>query len=152
MNKISNGLYVLTARDGKKDNGCIVNAVVFLDAKPSSVIVSIRKENYTHDMVKITGLFNISVLTVETPPKVFNHFGYQSGRDINKFEECETENRASNGVLYVPKFTNSYLSCKVTGVGDFPAHTVFTAEVTETKDLSDKPSITYDYFLSNIKL
>ena len=152
MNKISNGLYVLTASKGDKDNGCIVNAVVFLDEKPSSVIVSIRKENYTHDMVKTTGLFNISVLTVETPPKVFKHFGFQSGRFLNKFEECETENRAANGVLYIPKFTNSYLSCKVTGVGDFNTHSVFTAEVTEIKDLGDKPSITYDYYLSNIKL
>ena len=152
MNKISNGLYVLTARNGYKDNGCIVNAVVFLDETPSSVIVSIRKNNFTHDIVKTTGLFIISVLAEETPAKVFKHFGFQSGRSLDKFKDCETESRASNGVLYIPKFTNSYISCKVTGVCDFETHSVFAAEVTAIINLSDKPSITYEYYLSNIQL
>lgn len=149
--KLSYGLFVLTAREGKKDNGCIINTAVQLTATPCRLSITVNKQNYTHDMILRTGAFNLSVLTEEAPMKVFEHFGFQSGRDVNKFADCETENRMGNGILYVPKFTNAVIACAVVGEVDCGTHTMFIADVTETKILSDKPSVTYQYYFDHIK-
>lgn len=149
--KLSYGLFVLTARDAGKDNGCIINTAVQLTSSPCRISITVNKQNYTHDMIQRTDTFNLSVLTEEVPFKVFEHFGFQSGKNVNKFAECESENRTGNGVLYVPKFTNAVISCSVVASVDCGTHTMFIADVTETKILSDKPSVTYQYYFDHIK-
>lgn len=151
MFKLSYGLYVLTARDGKKDNGCIINTVMQVTDNPKRISIAVNTANYTRDMILKTGLFNISVLTEETPFKVFKHFGFQSGKDVNKFENCESENRDSEGLLYIPKYTNAYMSCKVIESRELGTHTLFVADVVEAKVLNNKPSITYNYYFEHTK-
>ena len=149
--KISYGLFVLTARDAGKDNGCIINTAVQLTSSPCRLAITVNKQNYTHDMIMRTDAFNLSVLSEEAPFKVFEHFGFQSGKNVNKFADCESENRMGNGILYVPKFTNAVLSCAVCGWVDCGSHTMFIADVVETKILSNVPSMTYQYYFDNVK-
>ena len=149
--KLSYGLFVLTAREGTKDNGCIINTAVQVTSSPCRISITVNKQNYTHDMIQRTDAFNLSVLTEETPMKVFEHFGFQSGKTVNKFADCETENRTGNGILYIPKYTNAVISCAVVGSVDCGTHTMFIADVTETKILSDVPSVTYQYYFDHIK-
>lgn len=148
---IGYGLYVLTSRHGDVDNGCIVNTVMQVTSNPVQVAVTVNKNNYTHDIIMASNVFNISMLTTETPMFVFEHFGFQSGRTVNKFATCEAEHRAVNEVLYIPKYTNSYLACRVVKSIDFGTHTMFIAEVMDAQVLSDKPSLTYEYYQNNIK-
>ena len=148
---IGYGLYVLTARDAEKDNVCIINVVAQLTDEPMRMLISVNKKNLTHDMILKTGRFNVSLLTEETPMRVIQHFGFQSGRDVNKFENCEAEHRSENGLLYVPKFTNAYISGKVVSTNDLGTHTLFIAEITEAVKLGDTPSLTYSYYQKNIK-
>ncbi|MBQ5390298.1 MAG: flavin reductase [Clostridia bacterium] len=149
--KLSYGLFVLTARDGAKDNGCIINTAVQVTSSPCRLSITVNKQNYTHDMIQRTDAFNLSVLTEEAPMKVFEHFGFQSGKTVNKFADCETENRTGNGILYIPRYTNAVISCAVVGWVDCGTHTMFIADVTETKILSDVPSATYQYYFDHIK-
>ena len=149
--KLTYGLYVLTARSGEKDNGCIINVASQVTDNPLQIFISVNKQNLTHDMIAETGLFNLCILTEQTPMKVFEHFGFQSGRDVNKFANCEVELRAGNGLLYLPKYTNAYLSGKVVNRIDAGTHTLFLAEVTESVHLSDDPSLTYAWYHENIK-
>lgn len=151
LTRIGYGLYVLTAREGKKDNGCIVNVVAQATDTPLQMIITVNKKNYTHDMIMHTGVFNVSMLTEKTPMDVFKHFGFQSGRDVNKFENCPAEHRATNGVLYIPNYTNAFISGKVVKTVDLGTHTLFIAQVTEAKSLGDDPSLTYSYYHQNIK-
>ena len=148
---IGYGLYVLTTRYDGIDNGCIVNTVLQVTSTPLQIVVSVNKGNYTHELIKSSGVFNVSMLTTETPMFVFEHFGFQSGRTTNKFATCEAEHRAVNEVLYIPKYTNSYLACRVSQSIDFGTHTMFVAEVLDAQVLSDKPSVTYDYYQRHIK-
>ena len=148
---IGYGLYVLTSRHNDIDNGCIVNTVMQVTSNPLQIAVTVNKGNYTHDLIKESGVFNVSMLTTETPMFVFEHFGFQSGRTVNKFATCEAEHRAVNQVLYIPKHTNSYLACRVNQSIDFGTHTMFIADVLDAQVLSDKPSVTYDYYQKNIK-
>jgi len=148
---IGYGLYVLTARDGAKDNGCIINTVMQVTSNPVLLAIGVNKQNYTHDMIIKSKEFNISVLTTNTPFKVFEHFGFQSGRKVNKFENCEVELRSENGILYLPKFINSYLCCKVIETIDFGTHSMFKAEVIDAKTISDEDTVTYTYYQKNIK-
>lgn len=149
--KIGYGLYVLTTNYENKDNGCIVNSVMQLTSNPLRIAVNVNKGNYTHDLIKDSCVFNISMLTTETPMKVFEHFGFQSGRNVNKFEDCKEEHRAANHVLYIPNYTNAYIACHVVKTIDFGTHTMFIGEVLDAEVLSDKPSVTYDYYQTNIK-
>lgn len=148
---IGYGLYVLTAREGDKDNGCIVNTVMQVTSKPVLVVVGINKQNLTHDMILETRKFNISVLTKNTPFKVFEHFGYQSGRMISKFDDYGTEQRSENGIIYLSEYINSYLSCKVIEAIDFGTHSMFKAEVIDAKRISDDETLTYTYYQKHIK-
>lgn len=148
--KLSYGLFVLTARDGEKDNGCIVNTVFQVTDNPFKISVTVNKNNYTHDMIKKTGVFNVSVLTESVPFSVFQHYGFKSGRDTEKINSS-TMPRSENGVVYLSAFTNAFMSAKVVEETDCGTHTMFIAEVTEAQTLSDERSVTYQYYFDNIK-
>ncbi len=148
--KLSYGLFVLTARDGEKDNGCIVNTVFQVTDNPFKISVTVNKNNYTHDMIKKTGVFNVSVLTESVPFSVFQHYGFKSGRDTEKINSS-TMPRSENGVVYLSAFTNAFISAKVVEETDCGTHTMFIAEVTEAQTLSDERSVTYQYYFDNIK-
>lgn len=159
---ISYGLFVLVARQGEKDNACIINVAQQVSSDPLQLMICVNKANLTHDMVLRTLKFNLCPLCEvsaepttlhkdEDPMKPFQHFGFQSGRDVNKFAECETELRTENGLLYMPKYINSVISCVVTKSIDLGTHTLFIARVMEAKVLTDSPSITYAYYQQHIK-
>ncbi len=147
--KLSYGLFVLTAKEGNRDNGCIINTVTQITDSPKRISIAVNKANYTHDMILRTGMFNVSVLTESVPFKIFQHYGFQSGRDTNKV--IGNEARSANGLLYLPEHTNAYFSAKVIKTEDYGTHTLFVAEVTEAKVLSAEPSVTYSYYFEHIK-
>jgi len=149
--KLSYGLFILTARDGEKDNGCIINTAIQITSKPPRISIAAIKANYTHDMIKKTGEFNISILSTDAPFSVFEHFGFHSGRDTDKFENCTSDDRTANGIKYIPKYTNSVISGKVVDAYDYGTHTLFVADITEAFVLSNESSVTYQYYFDNIK-
>ena len=151
MFSLSYGLFVLTARDGAKDNGCIINTVTQLTDTPKRISIAVNKANYTHDMIKKTGVFNVSVLSNDAPFAMFQHYGFQSGRDVDKFAGVQGMARATNGVYYLPYCTNDFISARVTQTIEFETHTLFIADVTEARQLSDVPSMTYAYYFANVK-
>lgn len=151
MFKISYGLFVVTAQQGGKDNGCIINTVQQVTQEPLKITIAVNKNNYTHDMIKETGVFNISVLTENVPFEVFENFGFKSGRDCNKLEGVDYIAKTENGLVYLTKYSNSVISGKVISMTDCGTHTLFVAEVTEAKVLSDEPSVTYQYYFDHIK-
>ena len=151
MFSLSYGLFVLTARDGAKDNGCIINTVTQMTDTPKRISIAVNKANYTHDMIKKTGVFNVSVLSNDAPFAMFQHYGFQSGRDVDKFAGVQGMARATNGVYYLPYCTNAFISARVTQTIEFETHTLFIADVTEARQLSDVPSMTYAYYFANVK-
>ncbi len=151
MFKFSYGLFVLTAREGTKDNGCIINTASQLTDTPKRITIAVNKANLTHDMILRTGVFNISVLSEDAQMDTFQRFGFQSGRDTDKFSDCEGLQRSSNGLYYLTGCTNAVLSGKVIASYDFGTHTLFIADVTEGKVLSKEPSVTYAYYFAHIK-
>lgn len=150
MNQLSYGLFVLSAKDGDKDNGCIINTATQVTTSPNRIVVTVNKDNYTHDMIMKTGEFNVSILDESTVFDTFKHFGFQSGRDTDKFAEV-TFARAENGIVYLTKESNGYISGKVVDKIDLGTHTMFIADVTGGEVLSDRPSVTYAYYHANIK-
>jgi len=148
---IGYGLYVVTAKDGDKDNGCIVNTVTQLTDKPYRVAININKANLTHDMVKKTGRLNVNVLSEETPFKVFQHFGFQSGRNVNKFEDCKNILRSENGIIFLSKYINSFMSLEVTDYVDLGTHGMFICSLKEARVISKVPTMTYTYYQNNVK-
>ncbi|MDD6460101.1 MAG: flavin reductase [Absicoccus porci] len=151
MKKLTYGLFVLTARDGQKDNGCIINTAVQVASEPNTISISVNKANYTHDMILKTGKFNVSILSEEAKFDTFKHFGFQSGRDVDKFAEVEIS-RADNGIAIIHnEQTNGYLSGKVIQSIDLGSHTLFIATVEDGEVWSDTPSTTYAYYFANIK-
>lgn len=150
MFKLSYGLYVLTVREGEKDNGCIINTAAMLTDQPKRIQIAVNKANYTHDLIKRTGVFNVSVLTEAAPFKMFQQFGFCSGRDTDKFGS-DPVYRTQNGLRYVNENTNAVISAKVVESYDWGSHTLFIAEVTEAKVLSADPSVTYQYYFDHIK-
>ena len=151
MFKFSYGLFVLTAREGDKDNGCIINTAGQLTDNPKRIQIAVNKANYTHDMILRTGVFNVSVLSQDAPFKVFQQFGFCSGRDTDKFAGCGYDCRTVNGVRYVPENTNAVISGRVISATDYGTHTLFVADVTEAEVLSGVPSVTYQYYFDHIK-
>ena len=151
MYQISYGLFVLTAKDGEKDNGCIVNTVAQVTSAPNRISVTVNKQNYTHDMILKTGIFNVSILTEETSFYVFRHFGFQSGRDTDKLSGWANSVRSENGLLYLTGCTNAFLSGIVVQTIDLGTHTMFIADVTDGDVLGSAPSVTYSYYQSEIK-
>ena len=150
MFKISYGLYVLTAKDGEKSNGCIINTLEQVTTTPNKVTIAVNKSNYTHDMILKTGRLNASILSENADFDTFKHFGFQSGRDVDKFSNYPAE-ISENGIPYITKGTNGFISAEVISTVDLGTHTLFVANVTDGKVLSDDSSATYDYYHKHIK-
>lgn len=150
--KLSYGLFVLTSREGGKDNGCIINTAAQITTEPNRISIAVNKANYTHDMIKKTGVFNVSILSEKATFDIFKRFGFQSGKDADKFAGYEQHTkRAENGVLYVTEGSNAFISAKVVDTYDYGTHTLFIAEVTESDVLTEEPSATYAYYFAHIK-
>ena len=149
LNNISYGLFVLSAREGNKDNGCIINTAQQVTASPLCISITVNKSSYTHNMIKETKEFNLSVLSEKATFDVFTNYGFASGRDTEKVPI--TAPRTSNGITYADGVSNTVISGKVIGEVDLGSHTLFIADVTETVILSQDPSVTYAYYHKNIK-
>ncbi len=147
---IGYGLYVITCHDGIKDNGLIVNTVTQVTNTPNRLAVTINKENYSHHVIKQTGKMNINCLTVDAPFKVFEAFGFVSGRNVDKFADCEPL-RSENGLVVLPRYINSFISLKVEQYVDLDTHGMFICSINEMKVLSDKETMTYTYYQNNVK-
>ncbi len=148
--RIGYGLYVVTSNDGKHDNGLIVNTVTQVSDNPNRIAVNINKANYSYHVIKRTGIMNVNCLSTEAPFKVFEQFGFRSGRNVNKFEGC-TPARADNGLVILPHYINAAFSLKVEDYVDLGSHGMFICSVTEARVMSDKPTMTYDYYHKNVK-
>ncbi len=151
MYNLSYGLFVLTARDQEKDNGCIANTCFQVGSDPTKLAISVQKGNLTRQMIENTGIFNVSVLTEDVPFETIRHFGMQSGRDTDKFAEFTQVTRSCNGLYYVNQNTNAMFSCKVLSKQDLGSHTLFVGEVTESKVLGKGISCTYAHYHKSIK-
>ena len=149
--KLSYGLFVLTARDGSRDCGCIINTAAQLTDTPKRMTITVNKANYTHDLIHKTGVFNVSVLTEDAPFSLFQRFGFQSGRDTDKFEGWGEESRSQNGLRYLGAYANAFFSCRVIEERDCGTHTLFIADVVEARELNSAPSVTYAYYFAHIK-
>jgi Conserved protein/domain typically associated with flavoprotein oxygenases, DIM6/NTAB family len=150
--KFSYGLFVLSAKDGSKDNGCIINTAIQVTSTPLQISICVNKANYTHDLIMKSGEYNLSFLTQQTPFDVFKRFGFQCGKDADKFAGYEDSvARSENGIYYLTKDANAMISVKVSKTVDLGTHTMFIGEITEEKDISDIPSATYQYYFDNIK-
>ena len=148
--KIGYGLYVVTCNDGKKDNGLIVNTVTQVTSTPNRIAVTINKENYSHHVIKQSGIMNVNCLTTEAPFSVFERFGFVSGRNVDKFEGC-TPLRSDNGLVFLPRYINSFMSLKVENYVDMGTHGMFICSITEARVMGDKESMTYAYYHENVK-
>lgn len=151
MHKLSYGLFVLTARDGDRDNGCIVNTAIQAASAPNQLSVCVNKANYTNEMIQKTGKFVVSIISQGAEFDLFKHFGFQSGRDVNKFDGFSDYARCENGLCYITKGTNAYISVTVTGTQDLGSHTMFVGTIDDMEILSDERSATYEYYFENIK-
>ena len=149
--KLSYGLFVLTANDGKRDCGCIINTAAQLTDTPKRMTITVNKANYTHDVILKTGVFNVSVLTEDAPFSLFQRFGFQSGRDTDKFAGWGEESRSQNGLRYLGAYANAFFSCRVIETRDCGTHTLFIADVVEAEELNSAPSVTYAYYFAHIK-
>ena len=147
---IGYGLYVITSNDGKRDNGLIVNTVTQVTNTPNRIAVTINKENYSHHIIRQTGVMNINCLTVDAPFSVFEAFGFRSGRNVDKFADCEPL-RSENGLVVLPRYINSFMSLKVEQYVDLDTHGMFICSVTEARVLSDRETMTYTYYQNNVK-
>lgn len=148
--KIGYGLYVVTSNDGKRDNGIVVNAITQLTNTPNKIGVTINKDSYSHHVIKQTGVMNVNCLSVEAPFSVFENFGFRSGRNADKFEGM-TYLRSDNGLAFLDKYINSLISLKVEQYVDLGTHGMFICTVTEARVISDKETMTYTYYLENVK-
>ena len=151
MFKLSYGLFVLTAREGEKDNGCITNTAIQVTSEPNRISIAVNKANFTHDMVMHTRKFNVSILSQEASFDTFKHFGFQSGRNVDKFVDFTACKRAENGIYIITAGTNAYISAEVEQTIDLGTHTLFIAKVTDLDVLSSVSSATYEYYQNNIK-
>ena len=148
---ISYGLYVLSTKYENKDNACIINTAMQVTDNPKQVAIAVNKVNYTHEMILKSGVFNLSILTTETPFSVFENFGFHSGRDTEKFENFDNKERQNNGVYCLTDYTNAVICAKVVTKIDCGTHYLFIGDVTEAHKISEVPSVTYDYYLNYIK-
>lgn len=151
MYKLSYGLFVLTSGMDGKDSGCIINTAQQVTSEPNRISIAVNQANFTHDLVKKSGKFNISIISQAAEFALFKHFGFQSGRDVDKFAAYEHCKRSANGLYYVTAGINSYISATVEKEVDLGSHTLFIASVDDMEVLSDTPSATYEYYQSSIK-
>ena len=147
---IGYGLYVVTSNDGKKDNGLIVNTVTQVTNTPNRIAVTINKENYSHHVIKQTGVMNINCLSTDAPFAVFETFGFKSGRNTDKFADC-TPLRSDNGLVFLPRYINSFMSLKVEQYVDLDTHGMFICSITESRVISQTETMTYTYYQNNVK-
>lgn len=153
MNALFNigyGLYVVTSNDGVRDNGLILNSIMQVTSSPERVAVAINKNNYSHDVIKKSGIMTVNCLSVDAPFKVFEAFGFVSGREKNKFEGCEPL-RAANGLVVLPKYINAYIALSVVDYIDLGTHGLFICDVTEKEVVSDRETMTYTYYQKHVK-
>lgn len=148
--RIGYGLYVVTCNDGKKDNGLIVNTVIQLTDTPNRVAVNINKANYSHHVIKQTGMLNVNCLSTEAPFSVFRQFGFQTGRSVDKFAG-QTVHRSDNGLVFLDKYINAFMSLKVEDYVDLGTHGMFICSVTEARVMSNQETMTYTYYQNNVK-
>ena len=148
--RIGYGLYVVTSNDGKKDNGLIVNTVIQLTDTPNRVAVNINKANYSHHVIKQTGVLNVNCLSTEAPFSVFQQFGFQTGRSVDKFAG-QTVHRSDNGLVFLDKYINAFMSLKVEDYVDLGTHGMFICSVTEARVMSNQDTMTYTYYQNNVK-
>ncbi len=148
--RIGYGLYVVTSNDGKKDNGLIVNTVTQVTNTPNQIAVTVNKDNYSHHIIKNTGVMNINCLTVDAPFSVFERFGFASGRNTDKFADCDVL-RSDNGLVFLPRYINAFMSLKVEQYVDLGTHGMFICSITESRVISDRETMSYAYYQSNVK-
>ena len=148
---IGYGLYVVTSNDGSKDNGLIVNTVTQVTDNPNRIAVTINKRNYSCGTIMKTGLLNVSTLSEDAPFKLFQRFGFQTGKEVDKLEGFKHAQRSSNGLVFLNKYANAYLSCKVIDHMDLGTHIMFICDVTECANLTTLPTMTYAYYFKNVK-
>ena len=148
--RLGYGLYVVTSRDGERDNGLIVNTVMQLTDTPTRVAVTVNKSTYSHDVIRKSGVLNVNCLTVDAPFSVFETFGFQSGRDVDKFKDC-SPSRTENGLAVLPGYINSYMSLEVVDYVDLGSHGMFICSVSEADVISDEETMTYSYYHANVK-
>ena len=151
MYKLTYGLFVLTANENGKDNGCIINTAIQAAGDPNQVSISVSKQNYTHDMIVRTGKFTVSSITEKADFSLFKRFGFQSGKDTDKFQGFDGWMRGIKGVTNITESTNAYISVEVEKSVDLGSHTLFIGKVTDMEVLSDDKSVTYEFYQSNIK-
>ncbi|MBO5411300.1 MAG: flavin reductase, partial [Clostridia bacterium] len=150
MFKIGYGLYAVTCNDGVKDNALIVNTVTQLASDPNTIGVAINKANYSHDVIKNSGILNVNCLDITAPFSVFQSYGFRSGRDVNKFEGQQVT-RSENGLVYLMDHVNAYLSLKVENYVDLGSHGLFLCSLTDAKTLDgSKETMTYSYYHANV--
>ena len=148
--KIGYGLYVVTSNDGKKDNGLIVNTVTQVTNTPNRIAVTINKDNYSHHIIKQTGIMNVNCLSVDAPFSIFERFGFKSGRSVDKFADL-TPLYSDNGLAFLPRYINSFMSLKVEQYIDLDTHGMFICSVTEARVISKEETMTYSYYYDNVK-
>ena len=151
MYQLSYGLFVLTSAASGRESGCIINTAGQMTSEPNRISIAVNKSNFTHELVKKSGKFNLSILSESAGFDTFKHFGFQSGRETDKFDEYETCRRSANGLYYITAGTNGFLSATVEQTLDLGTHTLFIAGVDDMERLSDLPSATYAYYQSHIK-
>lgn len=149
--KLSYGMFVLTAREGDRDNGCIIDTAIQVTDNPVQLSICVNKEGLTHDMIMNTGEFNVSAISRNAKADLYNRFGFKAGREGDKFEGFDGWKRGENDIIYITEGTNAYISVKVGKMVDLGSHTMFVGRITDMKVLSDDPSATYEYYLENIK-
>ncbi|NBK93123.1 flavin reductase [bacterium 1XD21-13] len=151
MYKLTYGLFVLTSQAEGKDSGCIINTAGQVTSEPNRISITVNKANFTHDLVKKSGSFNVSILSEEASFDTFRHFGFQSGREVDKFAGYEDCKRSANGLYYITAGTNGYISAKVEQAIDLGSHTMFIASVEDMEVLSGTASASYAYYQASIK-
>lgn len=151
MYNLTYGLFVLTASLDGKDSGCIINTAGQVTTNPNRISIAVNKANFTHDLVKKSGKFNVSILSEQADFEIFKHFGFQSGREVDKFAGYSACKRSENGLFYITEGTNAYISATVEQTIDLGSHTLFIAAVDDMEVLADVPSTTYAYYQSSIK-
>ncbi len=151
LHKLSYGLFVLTSKNEKQDNGCIINTAIQAASSPNQMSICVNKTNYTHDMIIQSGKFNLSVISHRANFELFQRFGFSTGRDADKFLNYSGYKRSQNGLIYVTEGTNAYFSVDVTASMDLGSHTLFIGKITDMDLLNSDPSATYEYYFENIK-
>lgn len=151
MFRFGYGLYLITTVENGFDNGCIINAAMQITDEPARILIAINKRHKTHDMILDTGIFNVSMIAENASKELFTRFGYQSGRNINKFSGFEEYARSENGVTYLTRQAGAYVSGSVLDTIDFGSHTIFLADVTDAEILSDFATVTYSFYQEHLK-